>query len=288
MKRNLLFPLLIILIAAACSLPAALATKTPAVPVTSPVVTQLPSSTGNPSALIGTSWLWVGFTSPNDQVAVETPANYSLAFQQDGTVSITADCNSGTGTYQADTQSIKIQPGTLTRAACPAGSRSDEFIQYVGNAASYTFQDGSLFIDLASEAGTLVLAPSEQVKADQGGDAMRTALQSNPWQWVSFASAAGQYNLENPGNYQLTFHDNGTVDIKADCNNASGTYTIDGIKISILVGPATLVACPAGSRGEEFFKDLGSAATYFYQPGEFFLDLSAEGGTLRFTPIAGQ
>jgi len=50
--------------------------------------------------------------------------------------------------------------------------------------------------------------------------------------------------------------------------------------------PALLLnACPPGSRSDEFIRDLGSAEMYFYQPGELFIDLTTEGGTMRFTPV---
>jgi heat shock protein HslJ len=290
MKRLTLFLPLTILILLACTgglapfstVPAA---SQPAAATIAPGTVQPPTGAGAGSALTGTTWMWIGFTSPNEQVAVESPVNYSVAFQTDGTVNIVADCNNALGSYQVDGQSIKLQVGPMTNAMCPAGSRSDEFVQYLGSAATYSFQDGNLFIDLPADGGTMVFAPSDVVTADQGGSALRAALQANPWQWASFANAAGQYDVDMPGNYLLTFHENGTVDIKADCNNASGTYTIDGIKISIQVGPMTLAACPPGSRSDEFLKDLGSAETYFYQPGELFIDLTAEGGTMRFTPV---
>jgi heat shock protein HslJ len=236
-------------------------------------------------ALTGTNWLWIGFTGPNDQVPVETPMSYSLVFQQDGTVNITADCNHAQGFYQADGPSIKIQVGPMTKAMCPPGSHSDAYLQYLGSAAAYSLQDGNLCIDLAADGGTMVFAPSEVVKAEDSGGALRSALQANPWQWASFTSPVEQYDVQSPQNYQLTFHENGTVDIKADCNTANGTYTMQGSRISIVVGAAAMTACPAGSRSEEFLKYLGSAAIYFFQPGELFIDLGADGGTMRFTPF---
>jgi heat shock protein HslJ len=227
--------------------------------------------------------MWIGFTGPNDQVSVESPANYSLVFQADGTVNIKADCNNGGGTYQVNGESLQVQVGSVTEAMCPPGSRSNEFIQYLKSAATYSFQEGSLYIDLAADGGTLVFAPSAVVGTNNG--ATSSALLANPWQWVSFASPVQKYDVENSQNYQLTFHDNGTVDIKADCNTASGTYNMDASRIAISIGPTTLAACPPGSRSDEFLKYLGSAAIYFFQPGELFIDLQADGGTMRFTPV---
>jgi heat shock protein HslJ len=278
MKRYLLPISTLILIVAACSFPPILAASTPA-------SVNTPLKSGSQPGLSGTTWMWIGFTSPNEQVAVESPANYSLVFQGDGSLDITADCNTGRGSYQAQGQSIQIQPGSMTKAVCPPGSRSDQLIQYLASAASYSVQDGSLYIDLAADGGTLVFARSEAVTAGNG--AVQQALQANPWQWDAFASPAGETDVENPGSYLLTFHEDGTVEIKADCNTAAGTYSIDGIKMSIQVGPVTQPACAAGSRNEEFIRYLGSASVYIYQPGELFINLAGDGGTMRFTPVTG-
>jgi heat shock protein HslJ len=48
----------------------------------------------------------------------------------------------------------------MTLAACPEGSRSDDFIKNLGFAAVYFFQDGDLFIDMFADGGTLQLAPA--------------------------------------------------------------------------------------------------------------------------------
>lgn len=283
MKRYLLPTSILIFLVAACSFPPLLAANQPPPTANTPAAANTPVNSGSQAGLSGTTWTWIGFTSPNEQVAVESPANYSLVFQRDGSLDITADCNTGQGSYQGQGQSIQIQLGSMTMAMCPPGSRSDQLIQYLGSAASYSVQDGSLYIDLAAEGGTMVFASSEAVTAGNGD--VQKALQANPWQWDAFASPAGESDVETPGNYLLTFHEDGTVEIKADCNNAAGTYSIEGIKISILVGPVTQAACPAGSRSEEFIRYLGSAGVYIYQPGELFINLAGDGGTMRFTPV---
>ncbi len=282
--KKILLSLTLILILAACNLPVA----------TSPTMapSALPSTTGQPapatnskSDLTGKTWLWIGYTGPNEQIAVESPKDYSLAFKEDGTLAITADCNHLQGSYQVNGDALQIKLGSMTKAACPAGSHSDSYLQYLGSAATYSFKEGNLNIDLAADGGTMVFASSEAVSADNSGGAASDAIQANPWQWVSFTNPVEQYDVQSPQNYQLTFHENGTVEIKADCNSASGTYTLEGSKISIIVGPVTMAACPPGSRSEEFLKYLGSAAIYFFQPGELFIDLAADGGTMRFAPF---
>ena len=294
--RNV-FPILsLTLILAACSAgsstPAALPATVlppanqPAAPTVAPVTTVPPTANVEVlQGLTGTTWTWVGFTGPSEQVAVEAPMNYSLVFQEYGNVTISADCNNAQGSYQADGQSLQIEVGAMTAMMCPPGSHSDEFINYLGSAATYSLQDGNLYIDLMADGGTLVFAPSESLTSASGKGALQDTLLANPWQWVSFSNPVQQYDVSSPGNYLLTLHEDGTLDIKADCNTASGTYLMDGNTISIVVGTMTRAACPPGSRSEEFINDLGLAAIYFYQPGEFFIDLTADGGTLKFSPF---
>jgi len=232
--------------------------------------------------LIGTTWAWVGFTDPNQQFNVENPVNYTINLQDDGRVDIKADCNNAMGSYTVEGSSITIEVGPMTKAICPPESRSDDFVKYLGAAAIYFFEDGNLYIDLMADGGTIAFAPEEVMMADDGEGAIAGALWATPWQWVSYTNPVEQYQIEDPENYVLTFNADGTVNIKADCNNAMGSYTAGSSSITIEVGPATLALCPGESRGEDFVKYLGSAAIYFFEDGHLFIDLMADGGTLEF------
>ncbi len=291
---SILSPVLIFFLLA-CSAGSAMANKIPtavqqiaptsdqaSLPTVNPATVQSPAG-GQP--LVGTTWNWIGFTGPNEQLDVESPASYSLVFNSDGTVNITADCNNAQGSYQVDGQSIKIQVGPMTKTMCPPGSHSDEFVQDLGNAATFSLQDGNLYMNLASDGGTLLFSPAETVASQSGKGAVLDALLANPWQWISFTNPLGQYDVNPSQNYLLTFHADGTLDVKADCNQASGTYILDGSQISISLGPTTLAACPPGSHSDDFLKYLSSAAIYFFQPGELYIDLMADGGTMKFIPF---
>ena len=86
-----------------------------------------------------------------------------------------------------------------------------------------------------------------------------------------------------PASYTLSFGNDGTVAIKADCNSAGGTYEVGADEsLSIAVGPSTLVGCPPGSRGDEFLAKLGSAARYMFTGEQLLIELTADGGTLAF------
>lgn len=237
--------------------------------------------------LTGTTWAWMAFTDPTQQFVVDAPQNYTLDFQADGSLVVVADCNNAMGTYTIDGSSLSIAMGPMTMAACPPGSLSDDFVRYLGSAAIFFFEEGKLFIDLTADGGTMTFAPADNIMADDGEGAIDGALTANPWHWVAFTDPAQQFDVDDPVSYTLTFQEDGTVNIQADCNSAIGSYMQDGSSISIEVGPMTMAACPPGSLSDDFVKYLGFAAIYFFEESDLFIDLMADGGTMRLSPHAG-
>lgn len=112
------------------------------------------------------------------------------------------------------------------------------------------------------------------------------ALVENSWQWVAFTNPVEEFEVESPESYVITFNADGTLAIQADCNNVAGSYTADDSSLTIEPGPTTLAACPEGSRGEQFVELLRGAAIYFFQEGNLYIDLMADGGTLEFAPMS--
>ena len=113
--------------------------------------------------LTGKAWQLTAITEkvPAFQgvVPAAEQANYTIEFLADGTFSAKADCNNVSGTFTtadpaAATGDIEIVPGASTRAMCPEGSLSDQFVTALGNAARYEVADGELTITLQDE-GTL-------------------------------------------------------------------------------------------------------------------------------------
>lgn len=126
--------------------------------------------------------------------------------------------------------------------------------------------------------------PDAETASDQDAaaevQAMVAGVMSNPWIWTSLSDAAGSVAVETPASYRVVFKDDGTVDIKADCNNAFGTFTLDGASVNIEVGPATLMACPGDSRGEQFLQLLGDASQMLPLGGKLYITLNTEGSTM--------
>ena len=120
--------------------------------------------------LAGPVWQWQGSQYNNDTEAVPPdPSQYTIQFNDDGTVAVQADCNRGTGTFTADDSSISIEMMTTTLAACPEGSLEQEYLRDLGGAAIYFFQDGDLFLDIQMDSGTMRFSASDSTSESMGG-----------------------------------------------------------------------------------------------------------------------
>ncbi len=293
MRKHLLFALIIASLAlAACSgAPAATPTPAPAPIATAPAAEETVPPAGEPS-LTTQPWQWTAFTGATEQFKVETPASYQVTFASDSTVAIMADCNNAAGTYTDQDGALTIAVGPMTAAACPDGSRSEQFVTLLAGAARYFFADGALFIDLMADGGVMRLDPAgaatdaDAVAADQAAAeaaALAVAITANPWIWTTSITPAEVVTVETPASYTVTFKDDGTVDIKADCNDATGTYTLNGSKVTIEIGAATLAAlraCPGDSRSEQFLQLLGDAAQLLPIEGKLIVTLKTDGSSL--------
>jgi hypothetical protein len=94
------------------------------------------------------------------------------------------------------------------------------------------------------------------------------------WEWASTITAnpIGQSVVPDPQNYTIVFRPNGTVSIKADCNQVNGTYTADTVgNVTIQLGPSTLVACPPGSLADMFRANLEQVRAYGVADGALSL-----------------
>ena len=292
MKKNLiLLSLVLTLILAACGSNQTEQASPPEVPSTEePEVEEVAPAPETVSLdlgpLGGTTWAWFSLMGPNgeDGFVVDDPLKYTLIFQEDGSLGIQADCNNAFADFMIEGSSLTVEIGPVTRAQCPPESRSNDYLSYLGSAANYYFENGNLFIELMGDGGVMEFTPAESAVAVDDEPSVDPALYANDWMWVEFTSPVEKIEIEDPQVYHLTFQEDNLLEIVADCNNAHATYMADGSSISINVGPMTLANCPPGSRSDALINNLGFAGIYFFDDGDLFLDLMADGGTLRFSP----
>ena len=121
-----------------------------------------PASSPLPVAgdLTGVVWNWAGSTTASGDVTKVTfPDRYTMEFLPGNRVRLRADCNTGTGIYTPDGQSLSIQVGVMTKTACHPQSRASAFLQQIATVSTY---------ELGSNGLTLALSSGDSMQFVQG------------------------------------------------------------------------------------------------------------------------
>ena len=224
------------------------------------------------TALVGRVWQWTARDAGGELTEIDTPENYSLTFNDDGTFYGRFDCNNGGGSYTAADGTLTMTGVRSTLAFCEDGSMAGEMatafeqpLAYVvdGNTLTLTHADGTIdtYVD---SAPTLV---------------------GTTWQWLGTMTGEGPITVEDSSRYTIEFLADGTAAIKADCNNVIAQYTAENGAMTLTPGPSTLVACPEDSQADVFTQQLSAAAIYFFLDGDLYIDLVADSGTMRFDEL---
>jgi heat shock protein HslJ len=135
-----------------------------------------------------------------------------------------------------------------------------------------------------------------QTYALQGGELIQTSnqvvgstesdnetLNGVVWKWEQFLeSNDNTVVVDDPDRYTLEFLADGTVAIQADCNQASGTYIVEGSNLTIEVGPTTLAMCPPGSLSDRYLQHLGQVVSHVFDGGMLALSLRYDTGIMTF------
>ena len=202
----------------------------------------------------------------------------------------------GTGTFY-DLAVLTEQDGQLTPAA----------VTYLGDRIiinSLQIEDGQINVDMVVQGQEdPFCCPTQHVIQTyelQGDELVQTGTSElgtvDPqaeeipditgivWQWQNMVTPVEEIEISDPENYTFELQEDGNVAVKADCNSGSGTYTIEGNKITIDITSTTLALCEPDSRSDFFFRSLNAAAIYFVEDGLLYMDLPADGGTMSFLP----
>ena len=85
-------------------------------------------------------------------VPAQDVGRYAISFVNDGTASITADCNQVAATYTTTMGGgLSIRPGASTLAACPNDSLGQQFVGALSLVTSYNVHGASLTMYLGNE-----------------------------------------------------------------------------------------------------------------------------------------
>lgn len=242
------------------------------------------------TSLVGQTWQWETFIDPMGAANIPNSEQYTITFTPENSVQIQADCNTALGEYSFEYATaeqnngiIQIQLNLTTLALCADGSLSEEFMANLEATSTFTLVDGKLYLDLVAEAGTMILGTGQAgaIQPPPTSDPMPAdGLVGVPWQWVS---QNGQ-ETPNPQNYIVEFMPDGSLAVKADCNNAFGGFTQDGESLSIMMGGMTMAACPEGSLSDQFAANLSLVQTWQRSENQLVLGLG-EAGEMLFTAV---
>jgi len=93
-----------------------------------------------------------------------------------------------------------------------------------------------------------------------------TAVSTTVPAWQGVVPAADQLR------YTITFANDGTAAIKADCNQVTATYTTTpGGSMTIVPGASTMAMCPEDSMAQQFVAALSTVNSYSVNGNELTL-----------------
>ena len=192
--------------------------ETPVVP-TQPAA---PSAT-SPSLTQGV-WLWIRTEYSDDSTLRSPDPNaYTLAFMDDGRLTIEADCNTVMTTYILSGSALTIQPGAATLVACPPGSQDTVFLRDVMQVVTYAFDGPQLVLNLRLDSGNMIFSPQSP-----------TALTGPTWRVTSYNNGVGGVVTTAAGTQvSMMFGSDGTVHRSTGCNTFNATYVPSGSRICL-------------------------------------------------------
>jgi heat shock protein HslJ len=209
--------------------------------------------------LSATSWDVIAYNNGKQAVtSVLADSTITANFGVDGTLSGNGGCNKYHGTYTATGKQIKIGPLASTRMACanPAGIMEQEALYLAALQTVSTYKVEGTSLELRTKDGALaVQAVASMPEASTSADSIQEII----WQWSSVTNqTTGEGTIvPNAENYTITFHADGTLDGKADCNQFSGTYSQENGFI-ITLGTSTMAYCGDASLDQQYLTLLGN------------------------------
>jgi heat shock protein HslJ len=224
-------------------------------------------------ALTETIWYLEAYSDGSESVSsIIEGTELTAIFNEDGIITGSAGCNNFSAMYEVDGDKIAIEMGPFTMMFCgePEGTMD---------------QESAYLAALDSAANFQILGDILVLKDDAGEEVLRykaSDLVGYVWMWLEFLENNDTRTApDNPWDYTLEFHPDGNVSLKSDCNNANGTYTLEGSQIDIEIMATTLAACPPESLSEEYIQLINDAVIYF-RDGDFLnLDIMMDAGTMK-------
>ena len=216
-------------------------------------------------------WNLASIDARDDSLIPDDPTRYTVQFLDVGLVYIGADCNTVSGRYTIDGESIAITDIVSTLVMCSEDSLDQEFLAGLQAATSFAINSDS----------------SDQLALETGPDGHQMLFDASlvgvTWQWEAFAGEETTAP-DDPALYWLEFSDDGSLHVRADCNNGRGDARIDGDQIALTVA-TTRKACAEGSRYDDFMRILNGATSFYIRNGMLYLTTANGSGDALFRAL---
>lgn len=239
--------------------------------------------------LRNTSWQLVKFQGSDDTTLTPSDkANYTIAFQNDGTVNARIDCNRGHSTWKSTgPNQLTLGPLALTRAMCPPAPLNDRLPKDWANVRSYVIKDGHLFLSLIADGGLYEFEPATPASEPHYHNVKTIALENSDWKliWLGDSPVNSASQRQQP---HLLFDSNShRVSGSGGCNQLTGGYQLTGNELKFGQLASTMMACSQGMETEQALRHmLPNVATWKITGQELELYDSSGKTLARLTPIA--
>jgi len=170
--------------------------------------------------------------------------------------------------------------------------------------SNHRVEGGQILLEMITHGpGDPMCCPTQQVVqtyALRGDELVQTSTQvistgsatapdivGTVWNWQGFTDQSGQNDIivTYPPAYRLELLPDGQFNFKADCNVGRGAYTLDGSSITFEAMVTTLAECGPGSLYNQYLDLLGQVVTYVREGDTLTLNLTADGGDMKFSKL---
>lgn len=221
--------------------------------------------------LSGTSWKVEGIGG----VAVVSGSEPSITFTSDGQINGTTGCNRFFGGYAQDGKTVSFTGVGMTKMACLADGvmqQESAFAAILSGAAAASLDGAGKLTVMGEKGAGFVAVP---VLAD-AAPADPAVLQGAAW----IVEDINRGGVIDNARLTLTFGADGRVSGSGGCNNFSGTYSVDGSKLTLSPLAMTRRACvaPALSAQESRYTTALNGELTWSITGDGALELVGDGG----------
>ncbi|GMQ78959.1 MAG: hypothetical protein BMS9Abin02_1508 [Anaerolineae bacterium] len=103
--------------------------------------------------------------------------------------------------------------------------------------------------------------------------------------WLAVSNGSGQNTLtvEDPSSYTLEFNADETFVYRADCNQGSGAFVLDGNQLTLDLGVVTLTACSGDSLADQYIQYLRDVDAFDSSTNQLIFNLGEIANQMIFS-----